>query len=396
MYNPMDPEFIQNPYPFYAELRKNSPVYFSELGFWVVTGFKDSKYILQSKKFGKRYGDILISKFGAGIFEEPIIKLANNMMLLQNPPEHRSMREVIVKGFSTSRIKVLGLSIKNIVNDLIDNMITQNQVDLIECFAHRLPLRVICELIGIEKNEFNEFKHNVPLLSTLGRMFDPASLTREDMDMLNDNAKLLYSYFNNLCHTKKSSDTLISLLLESESKSKINRETIVANLVLLFLAGYETTAKFIGNAIYVLFNNKDQLDKLRVDKKLFPLAVRELMRYESPIQISGRIAFEDVKISNTLIQEGDFVMPIIGSANRDPTIFFNPDKLDITRNESNSLSMGGGIHQCPGEILTYLEAEIALDALLDRIPNLQIKDINKPSWQKKSALRGLDYLIGYW
>lgn len=394
LYNPHAPEFIKSPYRSYQKLREKHPVYLTKFGFWVVSRYNDVKFVLSSKVFGKKFTNEFVRIFGPTVSDEPLMKLASNMMLLQDPPEHKYTREIAVRAFNKKTIANYEQMIQATVDELVANLLKMGKVDIVKDFAHPLPLMVICRMLGIEGKDREVFMKNLPLLNTLGQMFEPSTLTREDLNNLNNNATILTEYFSKFYekYQQRKDNELISSFVESEKNDKISRDSVIANIILLFLAGYETTAKFIANALLSLYQNPEQLQLLKKEPSLYPQAVKELMRYESPMQISGRITLEDVEIDGKIIPKGETIIPLIGSANHDPEIYQNADELDLTRFEIRHMSFGGGIHLCPGEQLSYLETEIALRTLFEKIPHLKLMEIDHPSWQAKSALRGLNYL----
>lgn len=398
LYNPLDINFIKNPYPAYAKLRNESPVYRSHYGYWVLSKYQDVKMVLSDKRFGKSFGEVFVEKYGESVYEEPIIRLMKQMMLTQNPPAHKCPRLLAVQAFSQNRISAMRPRIQKIVDQILDTLIQKNSIDIISEFAHPIPLLVSCELMGLDTIEREQLLGNVPLLCTLGKVFNPALLSRQDLDILNQNTLILINFFDKLSQKRRLSptDDLISVFLNVEKEGVINHETVIANLILLFLAAYETTAKFIGNAVLVLYQFPAERKKLIDNKSLWPNAVKELMRYESTMQIAARVAFENVTIQGVTIQKGDSILPLIGSANRDPEAYPNPDEFNIARPLDRILSFGSGVHLCPGEQLTYLEVEIAISSLLDRLPNLKIIECDNPPWESKNALRGLEYLNAQW
>ncbi len=394
LYNPTDVNFIQNPYPAYAKLREHAPVYKSHYGYWVLSKHNDVAIVLSDKRFGKSFGEVFVEKFGSSVYEEPIIKLMKQMILTQNPPQHKCPRQLAVQAFTHNRIIALRPRIQEIVDDLLQELGSKKAFDIIGEFAYPVSLLVSCELMGLDCDERRQFIDNVPLLCTLGKVFNPALLSREDLKELNQNALYLTHYFEQLLikRLQTPTDDFISIFMEGEKQGIINRETIIANLILLFLAAFETTAKFIGNAILVLHQFPAEMTKLKHDKSLWPNALKELMRYESTMQITARVALEDVIVNGVKICKGDNILPLVASANRDPEAYPNPDLFNITRSLNRILSFGGGLHLCPGEQLTYLEAEIAISSLLSRFPRLRIMEVNNPSWECNNALRGLAFL----
>lgn len=395
LFNPASKDFIQNPYPTYARLREEAPIYYSAHGYWLISRFQDVAAILSDKRFGKHFGDTLVAKFGEGIYQEPIVKLANKMMLSQNLPQHKKPRQLAVQAFNSKRIQNLRSIIQKLVNQLLNEIKDYNKIDLMQALAYPLPLLVISELVGINLDEQAQFRKNVPLLSTLGRMFDLGSLTRQDLNELNNHALILIEYFSDLCKERinKPKDDLISQFVLIEQQGELDHDTVIANLILLFLAGYETTAKFICNALLVLHQHGEQLELLKTDISLLPNALKEVMRFESPLQITARVALEEVEFNGFKIKQFDNIIPLVGAAHRDPEVFANPDVFDIRRNIKSLLSFGGGIHLCPGEQLAYLEAEIVISTLLEVFPNMQLYDCFNPAWDEKNALRSPKHLI---
>ena len=182
-----------------------------------------------------------------------------------------------------------------------------------------------------------------------------------------------------------------------EAGDKLTNEELTANIILLFGAGHETTVNLIGNGLLALHRNPDQLRLLRDDPSLAPNAVEELLRYDSSVQVTGRTTLEDVdEIGGIPLPKGQSVVCLLGSANRDPAVYANPDELDIRRTDIRPLSFGGGIHYCVGAQLARLEGEIAINTLLRRLPNLSINNIEHPDWRQTFVLRGLNKLPASW
>jgi len=203
---------------------------------------------------------------------------------------------------------------------------------------------------------------------------------------------VLTRYFDRLfeLRRRKPADDLITqVVLAEEQGKKLSQEELTANVILLFAAGYETTANLIGNGLLALFRHPDQLARLRGDGSLMGNAIEEFLRYGSPVQLTGRVALEDVKLGDIPVQKGGLIVCVLGSANRDPEVYLEPDRLDIARENIRVLSFGGGIHHCLGAQLARLEAEIAISGVIRRFPNLKPDDAENPVWRSSMALRGL-------
>jgi len=207
-------------------------------------------------------------------------------------------------------------------------------------------------------------------------------------------------YFHGLFERRRrepGNDLTTHLVQAEQHGNALTNEELTANVILLFGAGHETTVNLIGNGLLALYRNPDQLDLLKNDLSLLPNAVEELLRYDPPVQVARRSALEYVEeIGGISLEKNRTVVCLLGAANRDPEIFSDPDRLDITRRDVQSLSFGGGIHYCLGAQLARIEAEIAIGTLLRRLPNLQLDDIEHPDWRQTFVLRGLNKLPASW
>jgi cytochrome P450 len=232
------------------------------------------------------------------------------------------------------------------------------------------------------------------------RLLDLTPLSRAEIDQQNSYNLATAEYFRGLFERRRrepGNDLTTRLVQAEERGNALSNEELTANVILLFGAGHETTANLIGNGLLALYRNPDQLDRLKNDLSLLPNAVEELLRYDSPVQVATRTSLEYVEeISGISLEKGETVVCLLGAANRDPEIFLDPDRLDMTRRDVKPLSFGGGIHYCLGAQLARIEAEIAIATLLRRLPNLQLNDIEHPDWRQTFVLRGLNKLPASW
>ncbi len=234
-----------------------------------------------------------------------------------------------------------------------------------------------------------------------GRILDPVPLTKEEIAQANAGNAMAKMYFEQLfeLRRKNPADDLTTQLVQAEEDgSKLSNEELTANIILLFGAGHETTVNLIGNGLLALHRNPDQLALLKADPSLMPNAVEEFLRYDSSVQLTGRVALEDIEdLGGKKIPKGESVLCLLGSANRDPAVYpDNPESLDIRRANVRPLSFGGGIHHCLGAQLARIEAEIAIATLLRRIPELRLDDADNPQWRPTFVLRGLKELPASW
>jgi cytochrome P450 len=398
LFNPMSLDFIRNPYPSYARLRETAPVMrLPNLNAFLVCRHADAAFVLRDKRFGKDFVTRITRRYGPEALNEPIYRAMSLWMLSQDPPDHTRLRGLVVKAFTYRRVEDMRPRIQQIVDESIDRVINQGRMDLIADFAFRLPVIVICDMLGIPEEDREIFFARE---RTGGRLLDPVPLSREEIDAANASHKNSEAYFHKLfdLRRRQPGDDLTTQLVQAEEDgNKLTNEELTANIILLFGAGHETTVNLIGNGLLALHRNPDQLAKLKANPALMPNAIEEFLRYDSSVQLTGRVAMEDVEVGGTMIPQGENVMCLLGSANHDPAVYPDrPDELDVERQNVRPMSFGGGIHLCLGAQLARAEAEIAIATLLRRIPNLRIEDVVNPDWRPTFVLRGLMHLPATW
>ena len=397
LFNPLSPDFIADPYPFYHRLRAIDPMHLSPRGFHVASRHADITSILRDKRFGKDFVGRMTRRYGPQILEEPVYRSMSRWMLQQDPPDHGRLRGLVVRAFTAQRVEDMRPRIQQIVDKIIDRVEPRGHMDLIADFAFRLPVTVICEMLGIPD------EHLEPLLTSSrgsGRLLDPAPLTKDEINQHNAFNLASAEYFRSLFELRRrqpGSDLTTQLVQAEEDGSKLSNEELTANIMLLFGAGHETTVNLIGNGLLALHRHPDQLRLLTSDPWRAANAVDELLRYDSSVQVTSRTTLEDVDdIGGIPLAKGQSVLCLLGAANRDPAIYPNPDRLDITRTNIRPLSFGGGIHYCLGAQLARIEGEIAIGTLLRRLPNLRLDDTDHPDWRQTFVLRGLNKLPATW
>jgi cytochrome P450 len=271
-------------------------------------------------------------------------------------------------------------------------------MDLIEDFAFRLPVTIICDMLGIPEEHREVFYSGS---RDGGRILDPVPMTPAEIAQGNAANAMAQMYFQQLfeLRRKQPGDDLTTQLVQAEEDgSKLSNEELTANIILLFGAGHETTVNLIGNGVLALHRNPDQLALLKARPELITGAIEEFLRYDSSVQSTGRVTLEDIDdLGDKKIPKGETVICLLGSANRDPAVYPDrPDRLDITRPNVRPLSFGGGIHFCLGAQLARIEAEIAISTLLRRLPDLRLDDADNPEWRPTFVLRGLKRLPASW
>jgi cytochrome P450 len=397
LFNPLAPEFIRNPYPHYERMRTTDPVHLTQHGMYVASRHADVAVVLRDKRFGKDYADRMQRRYGPDIMNEPLFRNFALTMLQQDPPDHTRLRGLVVKAFTARRVEDMRPRIQEIVDENLDRIIPHGKMDLIEDFAYRLPVTVICDMLGIPQEHREMFYTGA---RNSGRILEPVPMTSEEIKQGNASQALIKMYFDQLfdLRRKDPGDDLTTQLLQAEEDgSKLSNEELYANIILLFGAGHETTVNLIGNGLLALYRNPDQLELLKARPELITNAIEEFLRYDSSVQMTGRTALEDVELGGRHIPKGESVLCLLGSANHDPTAYpDHPERLDINRPNVKPLSFGGGIHFCLGAQLARIEAEVAINTLLRRIPNLRLDDAENAEWRPSFVLRGLLRLPASW
>jgi cytochrome P450 len=398
LFNPLSPEFIRNPYPHYERMRTTDPVHLTPLGMYVASRHAEASLVLRDKRFGKDYVERTVRRYGPKIMEEPVFRNFALTMLQQDPPDHTRLRGLVAKAFTARRVEDMRPRIQEIVDENLDRIIPQGKMDLIEDFAYRLPVTVICDMLGIPA-EHREMFHSGSRNS--GRILEPVPMTPEEIKQSNASQAMVKMYFDQLfdLRRKNPGDDLTTQLLQAEEDgNKLSNEELYANIILLFGAGHETTVNLIGNGLLALHRNPDQLALLKANPSLITNAIEEFLRYDSSVQMSGRVALEDIEdLGGKRIPKGESVLCLLGSANHDPAVYPDrPERLDITRPNVKPLSFGGGIQFCLGAQLARIEAEIAISTLLRRLPDLRLDDAKNPEWRPTFVLRGLKRLPASW
>src|ERR1700757_2391585 len=361
LFDPLSPDFIKNPYPAYERLRVTDPMHVTSFGAFLASRHRGGSLVLRDKRFGKDFVERSKRRYGPDIMAEPIFRAMSHWMLQQDPPDHTRLRSLVVKAFTARRVEDMRPHIQQVVAQTTDAIFDRGKMDLIEDYAFRLPVTIICDMLGIPEEHREMFYKGS---RDGGRILDPVPLTPEEIQQANATSALSRMYFENLfeLRRKNPADDLITQLVQAEEAGdKLTNEELTANIILLFGPGHETTVNLIGNGLLALFRNPDQLALLKAKPELITNAIEEFLRYDSSVQMTGRTALEDVELGGRIIPKGENVLCLLGSANHDPAVYpDHPERLDITRPNVKPLSFGGGIHFCLGAQLARIEGEIAI------------------------------------
>src|SRR3954452_1548897 len=322
LFNPLAPEFIKNPYPHYERMRTTDPMHVTPLGVFVARRHAEASLVMRDKRFGKDYVERTIRRYGPDGMMEPIFRSLGLTMLQQDPPDHTRLRGLVVKAFTARRVEDMRSRIQQIVDETLDRIIPLGKMDLIEDFAFRLPVTVICDMLGIPEDHREAFYTRARVG---GRILDPVPMSAEEIKQANAGSMMSEMYFQQLfeLRRKNPADDLTTQLVQAEEDgNKLSNEELTANIILLFGAGHETTVNLIGNGLLALHRNPDQLALLKARPELTTNAIEEFLRYDSSVQLTGRVALEDIDdLGGKKIPKGESVLCLLGSANRDPAVY---------------------------------------------------------------------------
>jgi len=393
------PQLLADPYPFYAALRASQPVFrlpvgeSSAPGVWLLTRHADVHAVLRDARFSA-------DRRRARIVRENIDRLAIGMalgeegglrtMLVMDPPDHTRVRGLVSKAFTPRRVAALRPRIEQIIDELLAEPAARGSMDVMADFAAPLPAIVIAELLGVPAEDHREFRQWSSELVSLVGSANPLEIRERFEKALGR----ILDYLRGVIAERRRApaDDLISGMIEAqEERDALSDVELLATSNLLLLAGHETTTNLIGNGTLALLRHPDELARLRADHALLPDAIEELLRYDSPVQATVRVATQDAEVGGQKIPAEALVIVGIGAANRDPAVFRDPDRLDLARSGNHHLSFGLGVHFCLGASLARLEAELAFGALLERFPRLDLAT-EAVSHRANLILRGLTAL----
>lgn len=366
-------EFLKNPYPFYERLRAVHPIHkgsFLKYPGWYVTGYEEAAAILKDARFKVR-----TPLPETSIKYQDLQCVQNRMMLFQNQPDHRRLRTMASGAFTPRMAECYRSYIDETVRRLLDQVQGEKKMEVISDFAFPLASFVIANIIGVPEEDREQLKDwAASLIQTIDFTRSRKALTEG-----NHIAVQAMAYFRELIQKRERhpQQDMISMLLKGKEKNKLTEEELASTCLLLAIAGHETTVNLISNLILCLLQHPEQLLKLKENPDLIGSAIEECLRYESPTQMTARVASEDIDISGVTIRQGEQVYLLLGAANRDPNRFTNADVFDLTRSPNPHLSFGHGHHVCLGSSLARLEAQIAINTLLQRMPGLKLADTER-------------------
>jgi cytochrome P450 len=387
----IDAAFLANPYPAYRAWREAGPIHWSDEffgGAWLVTRHADVELVLKDPRFSaQRTGAWVKDRESAPGELKGFQQLFARALLFLDAPDHPRIRKALHAGFRPDILQALAPRIGQVVTELLDRVAHLETFDFIEAVARPLPVRVMALVLGIEQPHEDFMAWSEDLACFIGE----AQPTRAQASLL-----AMGRYFESLLALKRQTpgDDLVSRLAQAQAQARGEIESgaeLLAQCAMLLFAGHETTRHLLGTGVQALLSHPAQWQRLAREPELLPGAVRELLRFESPVQYTGRRVAADMVLHGAQLRRGELVLAMIGAAGRDPARYPDPDVLNIERRHGGSLAFGSGPHVCIGAALTLMEARIVLGQLLERWPGLSLLDA-APRWGDKPAYRGLTAL----
>lgn len=379
-YDPKDPAVIEDPFPALRALQAEDPVHWSEpLKSWVLTRYDDVRSALGDGRLSADRLTPFLRHEGAGragtASAAALAELGRSLGLwavFTDPPLHTRLRGLLTRAFTPRAVEALRPRVQALVDALLDRVVPRGRLDLIRDFAYPLPVAVIGDLLGVPREDGESLKR---WSDDLAAFVGSAVATPDKYERAARSLRDMNGYFRALAAERRAcprEDILSALAAAAEDGRLAGEEELVATCTILLFAGHETTTNLIGNGVLALLRHRDQYARWRRDPSLTPTAVEELLRFDGPGQALVRVAAEDVVLDGRVIRRGDRVFLMINAANRDPRRFVDPDRLDLGRDPNPHLTFGHGLHYCVGAPLARLEAQIALPALLARLPDLTL------------------------
>jgi cytochrome P450 len=391
----------RNPYPIYAAMREQAPVlrhagFMENEQFWFVTGYAEAETVLRDhKRFVKSYRNTLTAEQRAQLPSMPrLAQLLDQHMLNQDGADHARQRTLVNKAFTNKIINGMQERVQGIADELLNRVQAQGQMDLIDDYAFPLPIIVIAEMLGIPAADRDRFRAWSDAFVTPARSEEE---WRQHERLLNEFIAYLGAVFADRRREPRN-DLITALIQAEEAGDQLSEEELYSMVVLLIVAGHETTVNLIGNGTLALLRNPEQLARLKADPSLMSNAVEELLRYDGPVERATlRFAAEDLVLGGQQLRRSEPIIVVLGSVNRDPAQFAHPDTLDLTRDNSRHFAFGYGVHYCVGAPLARLEGRIALNTLLQRLPNLRLTlPADDLTWRFNPILRGMHHLPVVW
>jgi len=395
LFNPFDPAFRANPYPFYDILREKAPVYLSPLQTIVLSRYDDIAVTLRSNDFSRdieKNANEPTSPMQTRKRERS--REGTKSILNLDPPDHTRLRRLVSLAFTPSAIERLRPRVQQLVDTALDTAAERGSMELIDELAFPVPFQVISDLLAMPTERSAELREWSQHLTA---SLEPTA-NDDDLDRAEAAIAQFGPYLVEIIEQRRKNlgdDLLSALILAEESGDRMSTDELLTFVLLLYVAGHETTVNLIGNGMLALLRNPDQLVRWRDDPTLDGTAVDELLRFDGPVQLTVRVPIVPVHYATpegtVTVEPGTVVMTLLGAANHDPAMFADPHALRFDRPNSNRhLALAAGVHYCLGASLAKLEASVAISTVIRRFPNLALA--GEPGWRDRLTIRGVDRL----
>jgi len=391
LYRLLDPSVVVDPYPLYCRLQTDDPVHWDHyLRAWVVSRYTDVLTVLQRCSAQRQPSPEQLTALGLSELN-PVAQVLVRQMLFLDPPAHTRVRTLAAAAFTPARVAALRAHIQEITDGLIDAVLPAGRMDVIADLADALPATVTAELMGVPVEDREQLKTwSKDFSEMLGNFQHNPGRATLMLSTVDD----MTSYFKAQIREQRSTPregVLHALMTAEVDGDRLSEEEVIANAIITMTGGQETTTNLIGNGLLSLLRHPDELERLRADLSLLPSAVEELLRYESPIQYTARLASADLELGGTVVRKRQAIIAVLGAANRDPERFADPDRLDLSRQDNRHLAFGWAAHFCFGAPLARVEAQVALATLLRRLKHLALDPVPLV-WRRNAGFRGLETL----
>jgi len=387
----LEPEVMAFPYRLYRELRETDPVHWDPfLHSWVVTRYADIVTVLSRLSADRTLDAQRLEDMGLAAMN-PIIQVMAKQMLFRDPPYHTRLRSLCAAAFTPARVAVLRGHIQDIADSLINGFIRKGSADIVAELAAPMPSIVTAEMLGVPVSDHEKLKQwSIDFAEILGNFQHQPDRVARVASSVRD----MTEYFRAAIRRQETDPhegLVLSLVRAEVDGARLTEEEIIANCILTMIGGQETATNLIGSGLVTLLRHPVEMRLLQDDPSLIPAAVEELLRFESPIQHTARVAQEDFTLGGKLVRRGQTVVAVLAAGNRDPERFPNPDVLDWKRGDKAHLAFGWAAHFCFGAPLARLEGQIAFSTLLRRLKNLALASEDFV-WRENLGLRGLSAL----
>jgi len=391
----LDPDILADPFAHYRSLRAYDPVHWDPyMHAWVVTSYPEALAVLMNCSADRTPTEELLDRLELPVMK-PFAEVMRRQMMFMDGAQHTRLRNICSAAFTPRRVEGLRAVIESIAQELIDNVIVSGQMDMIADFANPYPATVTARLLGLPQEDHRQLHAWVlDLAELLGNFQHNPNRVARIVRSLEELKSYVAARIREL--RMSPADGLIYSLMTAEvDGQRLTEEEVIANTIITLIGGHETTTNLIASGFLTLLRYPDSLEQLRTHPEIVASAVEELLRYESPVQHTARIASADMELGGKNIRKGAKVVAALAAANRDPNRFPDPDRLDLLRSDNRHLAFGWAAHFCFGAPLARMEGQIAFNILLSRFKNPFLLD-GKLQWRENAGLRGLTRLrVGF-